>query len=164
MCRYDARCSPVWATNTLRTAGVAPPCGGGSGPTPPPGPASFQQEVLNLVNNARRQNGLGALSLNNELNTACQRHSDDMRSRNIMSHNMPGLSFGDRLRRDLPSHAGRCSLGENVAQGQTSPVAVVNAWLNSPGHRANILNGGYRSMGIARADPGFWWTQIFSSC
>jgi uncharacterized protein YkwD len=120
--------------------------------------------VLNLVNNARRQNGLGALALNNELNAACQRHSDDMRNRNFFDHNAPGLSFGDRLRRDLPSHAGRCALAENIARGQTSASAVVNAWLASPGHRANILNGAYRSMGIARADPGFWWTQMFSSC
>eukprot|EP00775_Hariotina_reticulata_P006348 gene6348-6581_t len=133
--------------------------GGGGGTT-----SSFASEVLSLVNAARRANGnLGQLSLDSQLNNAAQAHSIDQASRNTMTHTgSDGSSIDTRVTRT----GYRWSIvGENVAYGFNTPASVHGAWMNSPGHRANILNGEFVHMGLAVAtgsDNYLYWTQVFA--
>eukprot|EP00775_Hariotina_reticulata_P007851 gene7851-8048_t len=131
--------------------------GGGGGSNP-----NYAIELLNLVNAARQSNGRAPLSLNTQLNNAAMAHSIDQAGRNTMTHTgSDGSDLGTRVTR-----AGYrwSTVGENVAVGQTSPSSVFQAWMNSPGHRANILNGNFADMGVAVAtgrDGRPYWTQVF---
>jgi uncharacterized protein YkwD len=119
--------------------------------------------VLTLVNAARQSNGLGQLSLDPLLNNAALAHSIDQASRNTMSHEgADGSDPGTRVTR-----AGYrwSTVGENVAYGYSTPSAVHEGWMNSPGHRANILNGDFVHMGLATATGSngyLYWTQVFA--
>jgi len=82
-----------------------------------------------------------------------------MRDNNHFDHTGPDGSLPpDRLRDGGVSFS---MSGENIARGQSSASAVMTAWMNSPGHRANILNSEYTHMGVGLAMPGYWWTQNF---
>jgi uncharacterized protein YkwD len=113
-------------------------------------------QVVDLVNGARADAGCDPLHVDNRLVAAAQEHSEDMDARDYMAHESPeGEGPGDRARRH-----GYDSWGaENVAKGQTSPEQVMDAWLNSPGHRANILNCGLVAIGVG--ESGNAWTQMF---
>ena len=121
---------------------------------------SYAQEVLRLVNAQRTANGLSALVLNWELSRVAQYKAQDMRDNQYFSHTSPTYgtpfnmmqSFGIRY-----SYA-----AENIAQGYASPAAVVEGWMNSAGHRANILNSHYTTMGVGYASPGSYWSQMFT--
>lgn len=144
---------------------LLPAVSGGTtpGPAPPPA-ANWQTELLNLVNNARRSAGLRTLTLESRLNTAAQLHSEDQARRQQMTHTgSDGSSVSTRV-----SRAGYrwSAVAENVAAGYTSASSVHTGWMNSPGHRANIMNGRYVHMGVglARANNGvLYWTQVFAA-
>lgn len=126
--------------------------GGGSGG----GSSSVAEEVVRLTNAEREENGCDPLRVDDRLTEAAQDHSDDMAARDYMAHETPeGVGPAERARQ-----AGYDAFaGENVARGQRSAEAVVDAWMDSEGHRANILNCGSEAIGVGETD--FFWTQKF---
>ena len=109
--------------------------------------------TLCLLNRERAERGLPRLRLNERLSDAADRHSRDMVRRGYFAHDsLTGASFVDRIRRTGYLRAARSwSLGENLAWGsgnRGTPEQIMRAWMNSPGHRANILTGRFREVGI----------------
>ncbi|MFF5994027.1 CAP domain-containing protein [Lysinibacillus sp. KU-BSD001] len=121
--------------------------------------ASVEEEVLHLVNVERAKEGLAPLSMDWELSRVAKYKSQDMRDKNYFSHTSPtyGSPF-DMMKQFGISYK---SAGENIAKGQTSATQVVNDWMNSPGHRANIMNTSYTHIGIGYVTDGHYWTQMF---
>lgn len=120
--------------------------------------------VLSLINQIRASNGLGTLASNGQLAAAAQAHSNDMAGQNSMSHT--GSNGSDPSVRISASGYQWRLYGEIVAAGQTTPQAVVNAWMNSPSHKAVILTAGLREFeaGLAYSDVGRpYWTVDFAS-
>ncbi|WP_207946583.1 sigma-70 family RNA polymerase sigma factor [Actinomadura sp. 7K507] len=122
-----------------------------------------EQQVVRLVNAERARAGCRPLRVSPALHRAAQRHSADMAARRALDHRGSGGSGpGDRI-----TAAGFRWSGwaENIAQGQTAPPAVVDGWMNSSGHRANILNCRFTMVGIGvvRGAGGPWWTQVFAT-
>jgi uncharacterized protein YkwD len=128
------------------------------------GLTSDEAQVLALVNKERASAGCGALTVNPILVAVARAHSKDMAVRGYFDHNSPdGKSPFDRMR-DAGYKGGL--MGENIAAGQPTPAAVMDAWMKSPGHRANILNCGYKVIGIgvyslASSPYRIYWTQDF---
>ena len=121
----------------------------------------FEQEVIRLVNEIRAENGLKALTYDWELSRVARFKSQDLKDNNYFAHNSPiyGTPF-QMIRNFGISYR---SAGENIAKGYATPQAVVNAWMNSSGHRANILNAGYTRIGVGYVAGGSYWTQMFIS-
>ncbi len=121
-------------------------------------------EVLRLVNTERTKAGLSALTLDSALSSVAKNHSVDMKNNNYFSHtNLKGQSPFDRLKNAGISYK---TAGENIAMGQKTAQSVVSGWMNSEGHRANILNSGFGKMGLGTAQTpsgGYYWTQIFTN-
>jgi uncharacterized protein YkwD len=133
---------------------------GGNGNVEAAGPTA---EVLRIVNSERAKAGCGALTADNRLNAAAQAHSADMAAKDYFSHtSQNGDEMADRI--DATGYKWR-SIGENIAKGQATPASVMEAWMNSSGHRANILNCGFRNIGIGLAYDGRSpvWTQDFGT-
>jgi uncharacterized protein YkwD len=112
--------------------------------------------TLCLVNAQRARVGLGKLRLSRTLSKAARRHVRDMARRNYFDHNsLSGASFVDRIRRaGYLRRARSWAVGENLAWGSGSrgtPGSIVRAWMDSPGHRANILSGKFRHIGVGVA-------------
>jgi uncharacterized protein YkwD len=128
-------------------------------PPPPPAPAPTEAgQVVDLVNAARADAGCGALTVDARLTAAAQAHSDDMAAQGYFSHtSLDGRSFADRVRAAGHPSPG----GENIAQGQRSAEAVHDAWMNSQGHRDNILNCGFTTIGVGLHAGSWTWTQNF---
>jgi uncharacterized protein YkwD len=140
---------------------TAPPAPSAPPPPPPapPPPPSATAQVVALVNQARAAAGCGAVSVNGALTAAAQAHSDDMAARGYFSHtSQDGRTFDQRIRN---AGYGGGYLGENIAQGQSSARAVHDAWMNSPGHRRNILDCNYRAIGMGLNTATWTWTQDF---
>lgn len=122
--------------------------------------SSAASEVVRLTNSARSQNGYAALVEDGALSEAAA-----VRAREIarsFSHTRPsGASFSSALSESGVSYL---RAGENIASGQKSASEVVNAWMNSPGHRANILNSSYSRIGSASVniDGTLYWVQIYA--
>jgi uncharacterized protein YkwD len=120
--------------------------------------------VLDLVNAQRQSAGCQPLTANSTLTAVARAHSTDMATRNFFSHTNPdGLSPFDRMR--AAGYNGKL-MGENIAAGYSTAQAVMTAWMNSAGHRANILNCGYAEIGIGYATGGsygHYWTQDFGT-
>jgi uncharacterized protein YkwD len=117
--------------------------------------------TLCVLNGERARHKLPALRLNRKLSRAARGHSRAMAGRNFFSHNsLSGASFVDRIRRTgYLSNARSWTVGENIAYGSGSratPRSIGTAWMNSPGHRANILSSSFRAIGvgIALGTPG----------
>ncbi|WP_329372297.1 CAP domain-containing protein [Streptomyces sp. NBC_01483] len=119
-------------------------------------------EVVALTNAERAAEGLAPLAVDAPLTTAAQAHSDDMVARAFYSHTSPdGSRPWDRA---ATAGSSRRTIGENIACGQRSPAEVVRGWMNSPGHRANILKPDFTHIGIGLAGggtAGTYWTQLF---
>ncbi|WP_369251607.1 CAP domain-containing protein [Streptomyces sp. R41] len=119
-------------------------------------------EVIALTNAERTTAGLPPLSGDLLLTTAAQAHSADMVARAFYSHTSPdGSRPWDRA---AAAGSTRRTIGENIACGQRSPAEVVRGWMNSPGHRANILKPDFTHIGIGLAGggkAGTYWTQLF---
>ncbi|GAA1503611.1 hypothetical protein GCM10009730_02900 [Streptomyces albidochromogenes] len=140
-----------------------PPKPVASSPAQPAAPSSFAQRVTALVNTERSKNGCGPVSQNGRLDTAAQRHSADMAARDFFDHTNPdGAGPGERV-----TDAGYAwsTYGENIAMGQRTPAQVMESWMNSSGHRANILNCSFKEIGVGMHDAsgGPWWTQVFGA-
>lgn len=147
-------------------------CENGNCETEPPAPAntetpaqsaaSYEQQVLELVNEQRTNYGLAPLSYSKELEAVAYAHSKDMAQNNYFSHtNLSGQSPFDRIHAAGISYR---SAAENIAAGQKTPQEVVSAWMNSAGHRANILNSSVTKMGVgiySGGSYGIYWTQLF---
>jgi uncharacterized protein YkwD len=127
-------------------------------------------QVLELINNERRQAGLQPLRLNAALTQAAQRHSTSMAYEDFFGHvGRDGSTFVTRIQQAGYRYS---AISENIAGGQTTASAAVQGWMNSPGHRANILNPRYVDTGIGYeflgTDPGqvtlkHYWTQTFGT-
>lgn len=123
---------------------------------------AWAMEVLDLTNRERILNNLPTLAWHDEAAQVGFEHAVDMRVRNFFDHTNPdGIGPSTRL-----SNAGVAwwSMGENIARGQDTPQQVVDAWMNSTGHRANILNSNYTHLGVGvhiGPPQGPWWVQVF---
>lgn len=121
-------------------------------------------EVVGLTNTARARAGLPPLAVDPVLTRAAQAHSADMVARAFYSHTSPGGS--QPWDRAAAAGSIRRTIGENIACGQRSPAEVVDGWMNSPGHRANILKPDFTHIGIGFAGGGpaaTYWTQLFGA-
>jgi uncharacterized protein YkwD len=128
---------------------------------------SVRAEILRLVNVEREKEGLSQLTYNFTLENAAQAHAQDMFDRDYFSHESPeGGTFDQRI--ESAGYPGPCpfagcrmriAVGENLAKGFRSPEAVVQGWMNSPGHKANILNPNFKELGVGIA--GTYWSQEF---
>ena len=124
--------------------------------------SSYQQQVLDLVNAERTKRGISALTLDSNLSSVATKKSQDMVNKNYFDHTSPtyGSPF-DMMKQFGISYR---TAGENIAKGQKTPQEVVTAWMNSEGHRKNILNPNFTNLGvgIAKDTKGTtYWTQMF---
>ena len=119
----------------------------------------YEQEVIRLVNEIRVQNGLSALTYNWELSRVARYKSQDMVDNRYFSHTSP--TYGTPFQMIRSFGLSYRSAGENIAYGPRTPQAVVNAWMNSSGHRANILSSSYTQIGVGYVANGHYWTQMF---
>ncbi len=120
-------------------------------------------QVVNLVNQQRQKAGLAGLKSDSELMRLAQLKAEDMAAKGYFSHTSPtyGSAF-DMLKKEGYSYR---TAGENIAMGQKTAETVMNGWMNSSGHRANILDSGYTKIGVgyavnAKGTP--YWVQIFA--
>ena len=123
--------------------------------------SSYEEEVIRLVNEHRKNNGLSALGADWQLSRVARYKSEDMRDKKYFSHTSP--TYGTPFQMMKSFGISYKSAGENIAKGQKTPKAVVDAWMNSSGHRANILNPAFTHIGVGYAKDGNYWTQMFIS-
>ncbi len=120
---------------------------------------NYENEVTRLVNEIRVKNGLKPLAADWELGRVARYKSQDMKDNNYFSHTSP--VYGSPFNMIKNFGISYRSAAENIAKGQRTPQAVVNAWMNSSGHRANILNPSYTKIGVGYVAEGNYWTQMF---
>ena len=128
-------------------------------PSTPAGVLNYESEVVRLVNEERTKRGLSALSEDWELSRIARFKSQDMKDNGYFSHTSP--VYGSPFEMIKNFGISYKSAGENIAKGQSTPQAVVTAWMNSSGHRANILNSSYNKIGVGYVAGGNYWTQMF---
>ena len=161
----DATTGAKSAASTGTTSASTASAGPGKAATTPASGATAQyaQQVVDLVNAQRSQHGCGPLSSEPRLAAAARSHSEDMADRGYFSHASPEGEHADHRIEAAGYHWS--SWGENIARGQKDPAAVMDAWMNSPGHRANILNCSFQQIGVGvrTGSGGPWWTQVFAS-
>lgn len=123
---------------------------------------SIESQVIQLTNQERAKNGLKPLAANWELSRVARYKSADMRDKNYFSHTSPTYGSPFTMMRNFGINYR--SAGENIAAGQRTPSEVVQSWMNSPGHRKNILSPTYTHIGVGHAtggNYGHYWTQMF---
>ncbi|MDF2512741.1 MAG: putative secreted protein [Herbinix sp.] len=123
--------------------------------------SSYANEVLKLVNAERAKAGLSAFTTNSSLTAAANKRAVEIKS--SFSHTRPnGSGFQTVLGEYSVSYR---AAGENIAYGQKTPQAVVTGWMNSPGHRANILNANFNKLGVGvyQSNGTIYWTQEFTN-
>lgn len=147
-----SRSSPPSRRSRLNPEQPSEPSGGAS-------VSSYEQQVAALVNAERAKYGLAALTLDETLCGYARVKSQDMHDQGYFSHTSPtyGSPF-DMMRSFGVSYR---SAGENIAMGNSTPETVVAAWMNSEGHRANILSANYTTLGVGYVEDGGYWTQWF---
>jgi uncharacterized protein YkwD len=161
-----AAASPAGSADT--SAATSPPAVVEKTPAAAPAPVAaaapaepgVEGEVLALVNIQREDAGCAALTSDAGLASVARAHSADMRDRDFFGHvNPDGLDPFERA-----AAAGLEARAENIAVGQPDPAAVMDAWMDSSGHRANILDCSLTRLGVgvAEGDDGPWWTQLFA--
>ncbi|MFF7178721.1 sigma-70 family RNA polymerase sigma factor [Streptomyces sp. NPDC008121] len=125
-------------------------------------PDSTAQQVIDIVNTERSKAGCGPLTGNALLDQAAQRHSEDMAARDYFDHTNPdGDGPGERV---TATGYRWTTYGENIAMGQRDAAQVMESWMNSPGHRANILNCSFKEIGVGiHTAGGPYWTQVFGA-
>ncbi|MFO1444765.1 sporulation protein [Bacillus sp. Bva_UNVM-123] len=121
--------------------------------------SAYEQKVVELTNAERAKYGVPALKLDENLSKVARTKSSDMKAKGYFDHTSPtyGSPF-DMMKQFGISYS---SAGENIAMGQRSPEEVVNAWMNSEGHRKNILNASFTHIGVGYVADGNYWTQMF---
>ncbi|MFD9795761.1 CAP domain-containing protein [Streptomyces sp. NPDC059070] len=137
-------------------------------PRPGGGPATgtaaeYVRQVVALANAERAKAGCSPLRADTRLDSSARAHADDMAARDYYEHDSPeGRDAGDRM-----SAAGYAwhKWGENIHRGPKTPEAAMRDWMNSPGHRANILDCGFKDIGVGvnLGGNGPWWVQNFGS-
>lgn len=126
--------------------------------TTPQPRSSEADQVVTLVNQERADAGCRPVRADDRLVTAAQKHSNDMDRRDYFSHESPeGEDFAERIRAEGYQHPG----AENIAQGYRSAEQVVQAWMDSDGHRRNILNCDLKAIGVGLSQTEWVWTQDF---
>ncbi len=165
-----ASASKAPAARATKSATASPTAAAPAPSTPAPAPSrttappaagtSAQAAVLSLVNQERATVGCSPVTASSSLASLAQNFSNDMAARGFFDHTDPdGKTPWDRA-----AKAGVDGLGgENIARGQADAQAVMDAWMNSDGHRANILNCDYKTLGVGVhfGSGGPWWTQDF---
>ncbi|MEL3973614.1 CAP domain-containing protein [Rossellomorea oryzaecorticis] len=123
--------------------------------------SQYEQKVVELTNQERAKQGLPALEVDAELSKVAKEKSRDMQANNYFSHDSP--TYGSPF--DMMKQFGveYSAAGENIAMGQPTPEEVVQAWMNSDGHRKNILSSNYTHIGVGYVEDGHYWTQQFIS-
>ena len=121
---------------------------------------SYEREVVRLVNLERAKVGLAALTEDAALTKTARMKSEDMRERGYFDHNSP--TYGTPFQLMKSQGVSYRTAGENIAMGYATPEAVVNAWMHSPSHRANILSAAYTRIGVGFVKEGNYWTQHFT--
>ena len=120
------------------------------------------EQVLSLTNAERAKVGCGALTINNTLAVVAQAHAVDMAESDFFDHNsLNGASPFDRMQAAGYRFS---SAAENIAAGYSTPASVMDGWMNSSGHRANILNENYDCIGVGytMVDGHPYWVQLFT--
>jgi uncharacterized YkwD family protein len=132
---------------------------------PEPGSAKgisdIEARVIELTNAERRRNGMTDLEADSPLSHVAREKSNDMQVNNYFSHTSPTYGSPFDMIRDFG--VSYSAAGENIAKGQRTAEEVVQAWMDSEGHRANILNGTFTSIGVGYNENGNYWTQMFIS-
>ncbi|UOQ87342.1 CAP domain-containing protein [Gracilibacillus salinarum] len=120
---------------------------------------AVRQQVVDLTNDARNRNGVPPLEIDYEVADVAQKKADDMSQNDYFSHTSPtyGSPF-DMLKQFGVSYS---KASENIAAGQQSPEQVVEGWLNSEGHRRNMLDREVTHIGVGYTSDGNYWTQLF---
>jgi uncharacterized YkwD family protein len=126
--------------------------------------SSYEQKVVELVNVERQKAGLSILTLDSAISNIARMKSKDMATNNYFAHQSPTYgSAGDML----TEYGIKWSAwGENIASGQKTPQEVVTAWMNSPGHKANIMSTNFTKLGVGYAlnlNGTPYWTQMFTN-
>ncbi|MFF7886294.1 CAP domain-containing protein [Streptomyces sp. NPDC020794] len=169
--------APVWTAPKApaTTAPAAPKAPASTAPAAPKATASASPStagttapastavarVLALVNSERGKVGCSPLTLNAKLSKAAQDHSADMASHQNMSHT--GSDGSDPGQRITAAGYSWSAYGENVAFGYSTPEQVMAGWMSSAGHKRNILDCGFKEIGVGLAQPGSYWTQDFGT-
>ncbi|WP_031516427.1 CAP domain-containing protein [Desulfofalx alkaliphila] len=120
----------------------------------------FQKRVVELVNRERANNGLSPLVAKSDLNRVAQVKAEDMAGNRYFSHTSPTYGSPFDMMRQFGINYTRA--GENIAMGYRTPESVMEGWMNSPGHRANILNPHFTEIGVGFAGNGNYWVQLFA--
>lgn len=121
--------------------------------------SEFEKQVVDLTNAERAKAGLSPLQIYAPLMAVARDKSEDMASNNYFSHTSP--TYGSPFDQMKSAGISYRAAGENIAQGQRSPQQVVQAWMDSPGHRQNILNPNFTHIGVGFVENGYYWTQQF---
>ncbi len=120
---------------------------------------AYEKQVVELVNAERTKRGLKPLTMNWELSRVARYKSQDMHDQGYFSHTSP--TYGSPFTMIRNFGISYRTAGENIARGYASPRAVVDGWMNSSGHRANILNESFTQIGVGYVASGHYWTQMF---
>ena len=123
---------------------------------------SLESQVVKLVNVERAKQGLQPLTENWQLSRVARYKSADMATKNYFSHTSP--TYGSPFKMMESFGIKYSSAGENIAYGQKTPEQVMTAWMNSPGHRSNIMSPSYSQIGVGYAtnkSGTAYWTQMF---
>ena len=120
---------------------------------------SYEKEVIRLVNEIRAKNGLRPLEYDWQLSRVARIKSQDMKDNGYFSHT--SHTYGSPFQMMKSFGITYRSAGENIAKGYKTPQAVVDGWMNSSGHRANILNSSFTHIGVGYVEGGNYWTQMF---
>lgn len=162
-------CSPEEALNQLLDANAQTSENNASGssaqnPQSSSAPAkSLQQDILDRVNQERSKTGAAPLKLNAKLSAAAQKQAQNLMDTGIFSHTIDGKNVGDRATA-AGYNWGR--IGENIAEGQRSAADVMQSWMNSEGHRKNILNAEFQELGVGYTEDSegsTYWVQVFGT-
>ena len=127
-----------------------------------PSTSNYERRVAELVNVERQKNGLAPLAFDSSISNVARIKSKDMSDNNYFAHQSPTYgSAADMLTQNGIRYS---AWGENIAAGQRTPEEVVNAWMNSPGHRANILGSQFTKIGVGYVNGSRpYWTQMFTN-
>lgn len=150
--RTVRRCRTVTRRPARRPA-TTPSTPASAAPTPAAAPGGERAQIRDCANTERAKVGLGPLADDAALDRAAQAHAEDMRARDYFAHESPeGTMPWDRIEATLRGEAPFTWMGENIAMGFADVPATCVGWMNSPGHRANILNPHYDTIGTAWVD------------
>ncbi|SHE39438.1 uncharacterized protein, YkwD family [Seinonella peptonophila] len=124
--------------------------------------AQYEKDVITLVNEERKKQGLKPLQLHAKLSDLAHKKSEDMKTKRYFNHQSP--TYGSPCNMVSNHQISYRSCGENIAAGYQSPKKVVAGWMNSKGHRENILNPNFTHIGVGYVKGGSYgtyWTQLF---